>query len=124
MAPECWERTSSGAPCDGPPPEVGPQSDMYSLGITLAELVAGRRPWHGVSSAAIAIRTTLLGARPESQELDDPARWVQGTRGSCEAEVTMYIGDNMCMRTRNGGTERPVSSHLDLYLQMAPASLA
>lgn len=74
MAPECWERTSGVAPAHDPPPEVGPKADIYSLGITLAELVCGRRPWHGVSSAAIAIRTTLLSARPESQELDNPAR--------------------------------------------------
>ena len=35
---------------------VGPQSDIYSLGVSLFEMVTGRRPFDGDSNVAIAVK--------------------------------------------------------------------
>ncbi|GIL68094.1 hypothetical protein Vafri_21405 [Volvox africanus] len=54
MAPECFDLVSR---C------ISHQSDIYSLGVMLWEMLAGERPWHGMGGVAIAFMVTYRGIR-------------------------------------------------------------
>ncbi|GIL68097.1 hypothetical protein Vafri_21405 [Volvox africanus] len=54
MAPECFDLAST---------RITHQSDIYSLGVMLWEMLAGRRPWDGMTGVAIAFMVTYKEAR-------------------------------------------------------------
>jgi tetratricopeptide (TPR) repeat protein/tRNA A-37 threonylcarbamoyl transferase component Bud32 len=50
---------------------VGPQSDLYSLGVMLYEMVAGRRPFYG--DTALAVISQHINSRPVAPSWHNPA---------------------------------------------------
>jgi tetratricopeptide (TPR) repeat protein len=50
---------------------VGPQSDLYSLGVMLYEMVAGRRPFYG--DTALAVISQHVNSRPVAPSWHNPA---------------------------------------------------
>ncbi|GIL59725.1 hypothetical protein Vafri_14449, partial [Volvox africanus] len=64
MAPECFDLVNS---C------VSHQSDIYSLGVMMWEMLAGERPWDGMGGVAIAFLVTYKGFRPSLNGLE-PSR--------------------------------------------------
>src|SRR5688500_13683525 len=51
--------------------QVGPQSDLYSLGVMLYEMVAGRRPFSG--DTALAVISQHVNSRPVAPSWHNPA---------------------------------------------------
>ncbi|PNH07261.1 putative serine/threonine-protein kinase, partial [Tetrabaena socialis] len=55
------------------------QSDIYSYGVVLWEMLAGCRPWDGIGTVGIACQITLLGKRlgvpPSATPGSCPSRW-------------------------------------------------
>ncbi|GIL69607.1 hypothetical protein Vretimale_10256 [Volvox reticuliferus] len=54
MAPECFDLLNR---C------TSHQSDIYSLGVMIWEMLAGKRPWDGMGGVAIAFMVTYKGTR-------------------------------------------------------------
>jgi tRNA A-37 threonylcarbamoyl transferase component Bud32/tetratricopeptide (TPR) repeat protein len=50
---------------------VGPQADLYSLGVMLYEIVAGRRPFYG--DTALAVISQHVNSRPVAPSWHNPA---------------------------------------------------
>ncbi|GLC53913.1 hypothetical protein PLESTB_000803300 [Pleodorina starrii] len=55
LAPECFD------PDDF---KVTHQADIYSLGVVIAEMLAGERPWEGHTIVQLGVQVALLGKRP------------------------------------------------------------
>jgi tetratricopeptide (TPR) repeat protein len=51
--------------------EVGPQSDLYALGVMLYEMAAGRRPFYG--DTALAVVSQHVNSRPVAPSWHNPA---------------------------------------------------
>ena len=51
--------------------EVGPQSDLYALGVMLYEMAAGRRPFYG--NTALAVISQHINSRPVAPSWHNPA---------------------------------------------------
>src|SRR5688572_26248038 len=51
--------------------EVGPQSDLYALGVMLYEMAAGRRPFYG--NTALAVISQHVNSRPVAPSWHNPA---------------------------------------------------
>lgn len=98
VAPECFDRKVSFA------------SDMYSLAITLWEIVTcGTPPWSTLPPALI-MEKVLLGERPALAKVAEPLRslieecWVQDRKHRPKAEVVRRRLEGLCAKnphTRN-----------------------
>jgi len=78
---------------------VGPQSDLYSLGVMLYEMVAGRRPFSG--DTALAVISQHVNSRPVAPSWHNPAINDGGGRaanmGGAQAATTSVTGYNNLM---------------------------
>ena len=77
---------------------VGPQSDIYSLGVSLFEMVTGRLPFDGDSNVAIAVKH--LQETPPV-----PSSLMQGIPKGLDSIIA-----NACRRALRDVTRRCVSS--------------
>ncbi|GLC37696.1 hypothetical protein PLESTM_000637300 [Pleodorina starrii] len=55
LAPECFDPDNF---------KVTHQADIYSLGVVIAEMLAGERPWEGHTIVQLGVQVALLGKRP------------------------------------------------------------
>ena len=62
MAPEQYDRTGAD--------RIGPHSDLYALGMTLYEALAGRLPWDDETGEQIVISEKLMGRVPRPDQLE------------------------------------------------------
>ncbi|KAG2428465.1 hypothetical protein HXX76_011584 [Chlamydomonas incerta] len=76
MAPECYDLNNF---------MISHKVDVFALGVMMAEMLVGRRPWHGRSIVEIATATSWGGRRPYDLARDVQAAAARAAAAEAEA---------------------------------------